>query len=320
MFEALGHTLKDGHLDLSFRDPSGWAKVGPLDDMPPSLFVSLGDPVTGPDIQFVVIKPPAQDVWLRTHYHGSDQFRAILQGGWKLQLKRMQPAQFSYQVSGVPYREGLAHASDDLWMFAAHGERRGARSTHTRKDATWELSPERGEDQLDRCIESPEDPYWDGVPGGSKGTIGLKTTLGRAVGGFNWGSFDDTANWRQLSPGVSISAGVMSDPVSGPIFITLRSEPGRTAIPAAIYGTEFVLVVVRGSCDLGDRTYIHGEARIQEADVALDAIVAGPDGLDAILVIADRRCPPRVASSDAGAGHWPAEIDRLIEELTPAFA
>jgi len=315
MFAAVGHALEGDHLDLSFRETSAWTKVGPGEGMPPSLFVNLGDPVSGPDIHLAAVPAPPEDFWLPTHYHGTDQFRAIIRGRWNLQRKQLEAGDFGYQISGVPYREGPGSAPDELWMFAVHGEWRGARSTKTRNDGIE--VPEIGEDQLDRYVDSPD--YWDNVPGGSKGIVGLASTLGGAAGGFSWGSFDDGAGWQELSPGVSVTAGLLSDRAAGPIILTLRSEAGRTVVPSAGYDTEIVLAIVRGSCRVGDRTYIDGEVRIQKAGTVMDTIIAGADGLDAVLMIADRRCHPQIAASDTAA-YWPAKLGELTEELTSSMA
>jgi hypothetical protein len=317
MFESVGQEFRGDHLDLSFRDTTNWPRVGPDEGLPPSLFMSLGDPVSGPDIQLAIFSPPPNDMYLDTHYHGSDQFRAVIQGEIHVQRKYLMASQFGYQISGVPYREGFrAGKGEDLWMFAVHGERRGARSTMLGTDGDFQ-SIAFGDDQLDRPVASKDDPYWDDVPGGSKGIIGLGTTLGRQVGGFVWGSYGEDKGWRPLIPGVSITAGVLSDRISGPVILTLRSEMGRPAVPRATYGTEVAFSVIRGSCQIGDRKYIAGEVRIQKAGTTMDAIVSGPDGLDAVLMIADRRMLPQTEASDPLAERWPALIAALIAELTP---
>jgi hypothetical protein len=89
-------------------------------------------------------------------------------------------------------------------------------------------------------------------------------------------------------------------------------------VPSAGYDTEIVLAIVRGSCRVADRTYIDGEVRIQKAGTVTDTIIAGADGLDAVLMIADRRCRPQIAASDTAA-YWPAKLDELIGELTSSL-
>lgn len=318
MFEAVGYALQGSHLDFSFRNTSGWPTVGPGEGMPPSLFMSIGDPISGPDVQLAVFPPPPRDMYLDTHYHGSDQFRAVIQGEIHVQRKYLGESQFGYQVSGVPYREGFRGGSTKaLWMFAVHGERRGARATMIGTKGDFDMIT-FGDDQLDRPVASTDDPYWKMVPGGSKGIVGLGTTLGSPVGGFVWGSFGEQKGWRSLCPGVSVTAGVLSDRVAGPVILTVRSEAGRSAVPRATYGTEVAFSVIRGSCQIGDRAYVAGEVRIQKAGAVMDAIVSGPDGLEAVLMISDRRMLPQTDTSDAAEGRWPELIDALIMELMPA--
>jgi hypothetical protein len=152
-------------------------------------------------VQLGLCPPVPDSIWLDTHYHASDQFRATISGDFQLQRKHMKPGDFGYQVAGVPYREGLVGGGrEPLWIFAVHGDRRGARSTITRVDGSFELG-EVGEDQLDRPVASPDDAYWDTVPGGAKGVSALAVSEGRTVGGFHWGQFEDTTSWRTLPPG-----------------------------------------------------------------------------------------------------------------------
>ena len=289
MFEALNHEMPGDHLDLTFRDTRLWPRVGPDPALPPSLFISLGDPVAGPDVQLVVMPSPPEAMWLDTHFHATDQFRVVLQGEFQLQRKCMTARDFGYQSPGIPYREGVPGGSTGpMWMLMVHGERRGARSTMTRSDGNI-LIDAFGEDQLDRPVSTPDDPYWADVIGGAKGRSGLATTIGRQIGGFSWGNFDASDGWHVPAAGLRMTAGLMGCPEKGPLVLTLRAEPDVEILPAFESASEVVIAVIRGTCDIGDRKYDAGEVRVQKARVPLEAMTSGPQGADIIIMFADRR-------------------------------
>lgn len=317
MFYALGQDMDGDHLDLSFRDTSRWPRVGPSEGMPPSLWLSLGDPNSGPAIQLGCCQPPPQAMWLDTHYHASDQFRAVVQGDFQLQRKHMRAGDFGYQQSGIPYREGFPDGgTEDLWMFAVHGNRRGARSTLTRSDGTF-LLPEVGEDQLDRPVDSPDSRYWDTVPGGAKGMVALVTNAGPVRGGFSWGSFEDTGSWQSLTEGVRATAGLLSDRKAGPIILTLQAEADRVVAPAATFATEIVLAILDGSCTVGSQHYHRGDVRVQKAGAPIDLIASGDGGLNAVLLIADRSAGRDIAARDLD---WAQSLDRIVGQLSETLA
>jgi hypothetical protein len=314
MFRALGQSLDGDHLDLSFARSQGWPKVGPGEGMPPSLWLSVGDPVSGPAVQLGVCAPVPQTLWLDTHYHGSDQFRATLQGDFQLQRKRMVARDFGFQMSGLPYREGLVGGGNDLWMFAVQGDRRGARATLTRNDGTFVLG-EIGEDQLDRPVASPDDPYWRDLPGGSRGVAALATRPAVIRGGFAWGRFGDTQDWLSLADGVVASAGVLGHGVTGPVVLAIQCDAGQVAVPAGCAATELVIAVVRGRCEIGGQHYTVGDVRVQKAHAPLAGVVAGPEGLDCVLLIADRRGIPRMPGGAPGSRSWFSGVASIVDEL-----
>lgn len=319
MFEALGFSLDDDHIDFSFTDTATWPRVSADAGMPPSLFISLGDPVCGPDIQLVTFPPPPSLMWIDSHYHACDQFRVILNGDFQVDRERLTPGRFGYQNSGVPYREGFPGvSSDELWMFMVHGERRGARSTMLRANGDFAISA-FGEDQLDRPVPSPDDAYWQSVPGGARGRIGMSTTLGEPIDGFVWGSFEDDKGWRELQPGVAISAALMSDRAAGPVVFTVRCAAGKTAVPRTTCSAEVAMAVIQGACRVGTQEYRAGDVRVQKADSAFESVVAGAEGCSVVLVISDRRASLRVPAQDAAGTAWPRTAAALVTELADAL-
>ena len=314
MFFAEGFEAPKDHIDFAFRDPDGWTPVGPEDGSPPSLWISLGDPVSGPAIQLGTCPAVAETVWIDTHYHATDQFRCMISGAFLLQRKNMKPRDFGFHVSGVPYREGPAAGStDQLWMVSVHGDRRGARSTVTRLDGSLPFVV--GEDQLDRPVPSADDPYWDDVPGGSRGETAIAVTAGRSIGGFTWGDFDSREDWQTLGDGVEAFFSVFGEISSGPFLMVAHAQSGALVVPALESSSEIAIFVVSGSLEIAGKTYGTGDVRIQSASVPLPAVAAGPEGADIGFMIADRRSD--IASEDS---EWLEHALRTRDELTQSAA
>ncbi|MBA4094637.1 MAG: hypothetical protein C0489_11185 [Candidatus Accumulibacter sp.] len=319
MFHAEGQTLAGDHLDLSFSATERWTRVDPSEGSPPSLWLSLGDAVAGPAVQLGLCPPVPGTFWLDTHYHASDQFRATLRGDFHLQRKHMKTGDFGYQVAGIPYREGLVPGDGEpLWMFAVHGDRRGAPSTITRQDGSFPLG-EIGADQLDRPMPSADDPYWNDVPGGAKGIPALAVASGRKVGGFLWGNFAEAANWQALAEGVRANIGLFGDRACGPALLTLRADAGHIAIPAQLCASETILAVVRGSVTIEGRCYSAGDIRVQRAGAPSAAAIAGGEGADLVYMIADRRALPAAGDDATVTQAWLTAVGDACGRLADAL-
>ena len=310
MFFAEGFEPPRDHINFAFQNTDGWTPVGPEAGSPPSLWIRLGDPVSGPAIQLGICPPMAETIWIDTHYHATDQFRCMISGAFLLQRKNMKPGDFGFHVSGIPYREGPAGGSaDPLWMVSVHGDWRGARSTVTRVDGTFPLLV--GDDQLDRPVPSVDDPYWDSVPGGARGQVALAVTAGRSIGGFTWGNFDDREGWQALEDGVEAFFSVFGDFSSGPFLMVAHAQGDALLVPALECASEIAIFVVSGSVNIAGKTYGAGEVRIQSASAALPAVIAGAQGADVAVMIADRRAA--IASEES---KWLKEVLTARDALT----
>lgn len=314
MFQAVGLRMEGDYLDLSYGDTSSWTPAGP--ELPlPNQWIVVGDADTGPTIMLGAPGTFPQDFWMDTHYHGSDQFRVVLQGEYLLMKHRMKAGDFGYQESGRTYREGLSSAADPCWIFAMHGTWRGARGTQTRgEDGNFNM-PRLYENQLDRFAETTDDPCWWNVAGGSKGIAAVKTTLGPNRGGYAWGSFSETDDWRSMSENVRFTTGMFGLPATGPILFTIKADEGSVVVPSAVCGTEIVCAVIRGSIEIGDKQYQKGDVRIQRDGVPLDAVVSGSEGVEMIYLIADRRHLPQMTDSSPLSQRWSTVLDGLVAEL-----
>lgn len=315
MFQAVGFKLVGDYLDLSYSDPSGWTH-GLEDVESPNQFIALGDPDSGPALMFSAMPQFPQDLWFDSHYHGSDQFRVILNGEFLLQKHRMKEGDFGYQESGRNYREGVTGSPENCWLFNMHGTWRGARATRTRHDGTFDV-PDLAPNQLDRWADTLDDPCWWNVPGGSKGIAAQKTSIGPNRAGYVWASFNAPEGWRALDDDLDYTSGMFGLPETGPILYTLKAGPDRVVVPTSVSGTEIACIVVGGSIDVDGRTYKKGDVRIQRAGVALGSIRSGAEGVALIYVIADRRHLPVLSGDDALSSRWSALLADTVNELAP---
>ncbi|OAN56211.1 hypothetical protein A7Q26_02035 [Sphingobium sp. TCM1] len=210
----------------------------------------------------------------------------------------MRPGDFGFQMAGIAYREGLVEGGEDpLWMFAIHGDRRGARSTTTRHDGSFELG-EVAKDQLDRPVPSTDDPYWRDVPGGDRGVSALAVSQGRTVGGFHWCNFSESKDWQVITPGVQVCAALFGDAEVGPMILAIRADPDAKILPRHSAATEILIVPVAGSVAAGMSCLSVGDVRIIPASHGVDALVAGPAGANILYMIADRRAAADIVALD----------------------
>ncbi|HET9666072.1 MAG TPA: hypothetical protein VFP09_04930, partial [Desertimonas sp.] len=272
----------------------------------------LGDPTSGPLVSLSVTTPDAEDAWTRTHSHGSDQFRVIMRGSSRAVGRHvLRPGQFAFQESGMVYREGIGGRDDDVWSFLVAGDRRGASTVTFRGD--------NGNPKYDVPKEMLEvfEAAAAANPGGVKGIPGVVTTLGSCRQGYLGGSFADAGRdgdgWRALAPGVTAAAAAWGDRECGPVALLVHAAPGSAALPRLTTGTESVFLVVGGSCMVGEAELSGGDLRVTAPDLALNPVMAGDDGLDALLFVADRRALPAVD----GDAVWQDAIDTLLRDVVP---
>jgi hypothetical protein len=224
----------------------------------------------------------------------------------------LRPGQFAFQESGTLYREGIGGRDDDVWSFLALGDRRGALGMVPRGDngnpKGYDI-PEETRKAIEAAAAS--------MPGGAKGIPGVVTTLGTCRQGYLSGSFADAGadgqGWRALAPGVDAAAGAWGDEASGPVVLLLHAAPRSVALPRLATGTESVFLVAGGSCEVGEAELSTGDLRVTAPDVALNTVMAGDDGLDAVFLVADRRALPAVD----GDAVWQEAVDTLLGEVVP---
>jgi hypothetical protein len=86
-----------------------------------------------------------------------------------------------------------------------------------------------------------------------------------------------------------MAAGVLGEPTSGPVLLFLDCAAGSEALPARTIGTEAIVAPVAGSVEAAGVVLAQGDVRVEEADVAQPPLVAGPDGVQLVVIVGDRR-------------------------------
>ena len=296
-----GLELKGDSLKISYREADKWTRLTPGGTLQSQVF-DIGDEVSGPNIQLGNIVPSEEEKldWRHSidplHHHGSDQFRTIFRGEWRLAGRAMPAATWSFQDSGMVYQE---HPREDevASLMLIMGDKRGALPTLAlKKDEETMIRPGGVYDLPDPNKQYPH-------PAGNRGVAAIATSAGATRNGFVWGDFDN-----------SPACGLMGDAETGPVIYMLKGEPGEVLLPPSTSATEVVVAIVDGAASIGEETYLSSELRVQAAGRTMPAIVAGESGLKAIVVLADRRMPIAVEGGDRP--QWLDLPNELRERLT----
>jgi hypothetical protein len=119
-----------------------------------------------------------------------------------------------------------------------------------------------------------------------------------------------------------MAAGVAGEPGCGPVLVFLDCAAGSEAVPARVLGTETIVAPVAGSVVAGSTTLGHGEVRLEESGVGQPALVAGPNGAQVVLIVADRRALGAALDEGTLSGALGAALSTvlpaLLGELAPA--
>jgi hypothetical protein len=75
------------------------------------------------------------------------------------------------------------------------------------------------------------------------------------------------------------------------------------------------VVPVTGSVDAAGTTLSQGDVRLEEADVQHPALVAGPDGAQLVLIVADRRALTSALDGGTVAGELGAALSDVLPQL-----
>ena len=277
----------DGHIDLTFAERSGW-----FEDMGAMvLAMMLGDATCGPFVVFSYVEPSEEQMPLSfAHAHASDNWRISLRGTTNMGRDTYEQGQFRFHDGGVPYAsDNFAWGPDGGYGMIVFADRRGFAIRPVKAEIAEKVGPQQaaagaalGIDVQDPCPGAPA----------------IATTLGPTERAHLDGGFDTAGDWTAVADGVRMAVGLAGEPECGPVLVLLHGDAGREVLPARSVDTEVVVVPVSGSADAAGAVLTQGDVRVEEADTAQPALVAGPDGADVVVLVADRRAL-RTALDDA---------------------
>ncbi len=304
-------TAVDGHIDASYSDRNGWSQDLGATILP----MMVGDEACGPFVVLSYVEPSEEQMPLSfAHAHASDNWRISVRGTTNMGRDTYEQGQFRFHDGGVPYAsDNFAWGPDAGYGIIMFADRRGFAIRPVKAEIAEKVVPEQeaagaflGIDMQDPCPGAPA----------------IATTLGRTTRAHMDGGFDTADQWEEIAPGVRFAAGVAGEPDCGPVLVFLDCAPGCEAVASHSLGTEMIIAPVTGAIDIDGKTLAQGDVRLEEADVEHPGMVAGPDGVQLVLIVADRRALDSALRDGAFSGALGAALSRvlptLLGELAPA--
>ena len=301
----------DDYVEVTFERPGSW----PGDFGQTTMAgVLIGDEVRGPSLTFAWQGPEAMSYGAPSHAHASDNFRISLLGSFEMGRESYGPGEFRIQQGWKPYpSDNASHGPEGGWEILLMADRRGTRARFVGASLP---NLDEIHAQISRTFGLAGDLLSDDPAAGS-GPSALATTLGPpANSGKLNGSFADRDTWAPLGPATRAAVALMGDPVCGPVLLLAATEPAGVAMPACRFDTEVFRGVVSGSCEIDGRRYGKGQMRVQRAGSPCGPVIAGPDGVCEVVIVADRRAAAPV-TSDAS---WAAALGATLRDLQHRLA
>lgn len=303
----------EDHVDMSFHDSRDWYqfKEGAF------VFnlIMVGDEEAGPVISLLNAAPHSILPVSPAHAHASDSFRVALKGRIHMEPDVYGAGEFRFQEGWrvYPGHGEVTYGPEGQWEIVVLGDSRGQKMR-----PAVEFHPNLENEMLKGIARDfgtvgdvmSDDPAMGAGPSAIATTLAPKLRMGKLNG-----SYEDCANWDEVSPGVRASLAVMGDPRRGPMVICTDVDPNCRAMTRARFGTELVRIVVSGSCRIGDTVYSQGDVRIQHPHHWCDAVEALDAGLRELIVLGDRRFLDCEGKDDG----WPRSIPGYLVTLMQAL-
>ena len=313
MINVVGLPVDDFEGELSFRRP-------PLSDRSGiPVLIGIGDPVCGPLVGLFYDAPSTPDELAGppdltpAHSHPCDNFRVVMRGELIVGQERYRPGEFRLQRTGRPYgRDGDAPHEEGNWRVIFFADRRGHRVRPTNQTLRAQYaSPEA----MARTKERFGDALPVLLPDEDDGVEGLVSTIGKPFSklGHVDGSFDEANEWEPVGDGCRVAVSLMGAHDAGPVVILQRTPPGAAATPEVTFESDVFRCVIAGSAEWSDRRLLTGDTVLLEPGRTWEQVVAGPAGLDELIIIGDRR--GAVTTSVDDRDRWGSTIDGLIGSL-----
>lgn len=314
MIGARGFEVPSEQFDMSFRRP-------PLTDWDGrALVFGMADPVSGPFVMLLYDAPSTPEQLAGPpdlsppHFHPSDNMRVVLKGELIVGKDRYFHGDFRLQRTGRPYgRDGDAPHVEGNWRVIVFADRRG----HIMRPTGRKLQEEfTGPAAMSRIRASFGDLLPEIIASDDNGVEGLVTNIDKPMkplGNID-SCYDEAATWAALGNGSSYAISLMGDHEFGPVLIMQRTPAGAVATPGLTFDTDTFRCVISGSHERSGEPVQMGDSRFQAAGLPWEQVVAGPDGLDELIVVGDRRgAAARMHGVDEAS--WVATIENTIGTL-----
>lgn len=294
----------DGHVDATYADRSGWSESQGATILP----IMVGDDHCGPFIVLSYVEPSEEQMPLSfAHAHASDNWRVSVRGTTNMGQDTYEQGQFRFHDGGVPYAsDNFAWGPDGGYGIIMFADRRGFAIRPVKAEIAAKVTPEQelagkflGIDMQDPCPGAPA----------------IATTMGPTTRAHLDGGFDTSATWNEIAPGVRMAAGIAGEPTAGPVLVFIDCAADREAAPARTLASETIVAPVSGSVDAAGTTLVQGDVRVEERDVPHPALVAGPDGVQLVMIFADRRGLKSALLAGTFAGPIGAALSTTLAEL-----
>jgi hypothetical protein len=317
MMRALGLEVDPEAFDLSYRTGTLSERSG----MP--VLVGIGDDVAGPFVGLFFDAPSTPEQLAGppdltpAHGHPCDNFRIVMKGELWVGQERYHHGEFRLQRTGRPYgSDGDAPHEEGNWRIIFFADRRGHMVRPTNPELRKQMM---GPEATERLKGYMGDILPEILDDDDRGVEGLVTTVDKTFSkqAHVDASFDEADSWVAIGEGGRIAVTLMGHHEVGPIVILQRTPAGGLATPALTIGSDLFRCVIAGSHTRGGEQVVMGDTRFQAAGVPWEEVVAGPDGLDEVIIVGDRRGMPPKAS---GPSAWADELTSIVDGLRAGLA
>ena len=268
----------------------------------------VGDEQCGPFVALSYVEPSEEQMPLSfAHAHASDNWRISVRGTTNMGRDTYEHGQFRFHDGGVPYAsDNFAWGPDGGYGIIVFADRRGFAIRPVKAEIAEKIGPSQeaagaflGIDMQDPCPGAPA----------------IATTMGHTERAHLDGGFDTSEQWDEIAPGVRMAAGLAGEPTAGPVLVFLDCAAGIEAVPARSIGSETIVAPVAGSIDAAGTTLAQGDVRLEEGDVEHPALTAGPDGVQLVLLFADRRALRSALDVGTLAGTLGTALSTVLAKL-----